>query len=81
MTAKGQTMITSISRICRLTAGFSLLVVGAVLALPGVPGPGIPIMLLGLWLLSRHFTWARRAFEWGKHKLALLQQKRTREFR
>ena len=45
----------------RLIAGFALLIIGGVLALPGVPGPGIPIILLGLLLLSDHFAWARRA--------------------
>lgn len=41
-----------------------MLIVGGLLALPGVPGPGIPLVLLGLLLLSDHFTWARRALAW-----------------
>lgn len=40
----------------RLVAGLALLVIGVVLALPGIPGPGILIILLGLWLLSHHFA-------------------------
>ena len=44
------------------------LLVGAVLALPLVPGPGIPLMLLGLVLLSDHFVWARRCLEWARRK-------------
>jgi hypothetical protein len=54
--------------ILEATAGFLLLLVGAVLAFPGVPGPGIPIMLLGLALLARHFHWARRTLEWARAK-------------
>ena len=52
----------------RVVWGFVLLMVGAVLAIPGVPGPGIPIVLLGLWLLSDRYTWAKRAFDWIKGK-------------
>jgi putative transmembrane protein PGPGW len=40
--------------------GGALLVVGFVLALPLVPGPGILVMLVGLTVLSAEFEWARR---------------------
>ena len=63
----------------RVLCGFVLLLVGTVLALPGVPGPGIPIVLLGLWLLSDRFTWARRAFAWIKERAGRLR--RTRDER
>jgi hypothetical protein len=58
----------------RVIAGFALLIVGGVLALPGVPGPGIPIMLLGLVLLSDHFAWARKALAWLHERTAALRQ-------
>ena len=57
-------------RALRVLVGFVVLIVGGVLALPGVPGPGIPITLLGLWVLSGHFVWARRAWDWVKRKIA-----------
>lgn len=57
-------------KVVRISVGFLLLIVGIVLTLPGVPGPGIAIVLLGLALLSRHFTWAERAIEWVKRKIA-----------
>ncbi len=57
-------------RALKLLAGFALLIVGGVLALPGVPGPGIPILLLGLWVLSDHFAWARRALGWVRQRIA-----------
>ena len=44
------------------------LLAGAILALPLVPGPGIPLMLVGLVLLSSHFTWAKRCLDWAKLK-------------
>ena len=57
-------------KLVRIGAGFLLLIAGAVLALPGVPGPGIALVLLGLALLSRYFAWAERAIHWIKGKVA-----------
>jgi hypothetical protein len=53
----------------RILGGFGLILVGFVLALPFVPGPGIPLMILGLVILGDHFPWARRIVDWGKSKL------------
>lgn len=53
----------------KILSGFALLLIGAILALPLVPGPGIPIMVLGLVILSDHFPWAKRIIDWGKAKL------------
>ncbi len=52
----------------RIWTGFGMLIAGFVLALPFVPGPGIPLMLVGLALLADHFTWARRILDWAKRK-------------
>ncbi len=52
----------------RVASGLGLLVVGGILAVPGIPGPGIPIMIVGLVILSDHFVWARRALEWLKKR-------------
>ena len=59
----------------RLVAGFALLIIGGVLALPGVPGPGIPVILLGLLLLSDRFAWARRALAWLRERTAGVRRK------
>jgi Putative transmembrane protein (PGPGW) len=56
--------------VARIAAGFVLLGAGGILALPLVPGPGIPLVLLGLMLLSSHFAWARNALAWTQHKLS-----------
>jgi hypothetical protein len=53
-----------------LTAGFGLLLIGGLLALPGIPGPGLLLVAVGLWLLSNHFLWARRLLAWGKERFA-----------
>jgi hypothetical protein len=48
----------------KLLTGFALLLIGGLLSIPGVPGPGIPVVVLGLWVLSDHFAWAKRALDW-----------------
>ncbi len=68
-------MMSRMRTILRLTAGFGLLIAGGVLALPGVPGPGIVLILLGLVLLSDHFAWARRALVWTKETVARLRHR------
>ena len=52
----------------RIALGFLALLTGAVLAIPLVPGPGIPLMVLGLVMLSDHFEWAGRSLDWGKRQ-------------
>jgi hypothetical protein len=51
-------------------AGFTLVGVGLIMALPGVPGPGIVVIILGLVILAEHYHWARRLLDWGKSKFS-----------
>jgi hypothetical protein len=51
-----------------VVTGFLLVSVGLILAIPGVPGPGIPIVLLGLVIISSHFSWAKRLLDWARQK-------------
>ncbi|MBM3744559.1 MAG: hypothetical protein FJW34_02035 [Acidobacteria bacterium] len=53
-------------RIFKVISGFLLIVVGLILSIPGVPGPGLVLVVLGLVILSKHFHWAGRILEWGK---------------
>lgn len=62
-------------KLARLVLGFGLLVVGFVLSLPLVPGPGIALMILGLVILSEHVPWARRLLEWAKGKVRVARDK------
>lgn len=61
---------SGLTRALKLVFGFSLLIFGALLSIPGIPGPGIAVILLGLWVLRDHFEWARRAFQWINEKTA-----------
>jgi uncharacterized protein (TIGR02611 family) len=49
--------------------GFLILLAGVVMSGPGVPGPGIAVILIGLGLLALEFDWAERLLEraiiWG----------------
>jgi uncharacterized protein (TIGR02611 family) len=57
-------MLHNTIRASRVVLGIVLLLVGAVLALPLVPGPGVLVMFVGLTLLSAEFEWARRLRDW-----------------
>lgn len=43
--------------------GWTLILAGLVLAIPGVPGPGLLIALVGLLILASEYHWARRLVE------------------
>lgn len=49
--------------ILKVAGGFTLLAAGFVCALPGVPGPGIAMMVGALLILSDHFHWAKRVLD------------------
>ncbi|MGD0016605.1 MAG: PGPGW domain-containing protein [Verrucomicrobiia bacterium] len=47
-------------RVARITAGVVVLLVGLIMAIPGVPGPGLLVMFIGLSILAVDFVWAHR---------------------
>jgi uncharacterized protein (TIGR02611 family) len=47
-------------RATRIVIGLVLIVLGALLSLPLVPGPGLLLVFGGLTVLSSEFEWARR---------------------
>ena len=51
--------------------GVSLLVAGAAMLV--LPGPGIAVILLGLVVLAREFSWARRALDWARQRFVQLK--------
>jgi uncharacterized protein (TIGR02611 family) len=46
--------------------GVALVAAGA--AMMVLPGPGIATVLLGLIVLAKEFSWARRALDWVRHR-------------
>ena len=47
-------------RVCRITAGIVLLVLGLFLSIPLIPGPGFVLIAFSLAILSRDFPWAEK---------------------
>ncbi len=53
-------MLRHTIRASRIVLGLALVILGVVLALPGVPGPGLLVIFVGLTVLGGEFEWARR---------------------
>jgi len=53
-------MLQHTVRATRIVIGSILIVLGIVLSLPLVPGPGLLLVFGGLTVLSSEFEWARR---------------------
>jgi hypothetical protein len=66
-----------------ISIGIVLLVVGVALLI--LPGPGLPLIIVGLTLLGAHFAWARnlkaRAVDLGKQGLGWVKRLRSSLFR
>ncbi len=60
-------MLQHTVRASRIAVGVGLLIVGGILSLPLVPGPGLLVMFGGLTVLSGEFEWARRLRERMRH--------------
>jgi len=58
--------IEQVRRFFKVLAGFTLLLIGAVMLF--TPGPGWLVIFLGLTLLAAEFVWARRLVERMKHE-------------
>jgi uncharacterized protein (TIGR02611 family) len=65
----------TIRKTLRIALGFLVLVAGLIMSVPGVPGPGIAVMILGLVILSDHFQWARRMLDWAKQKAERIRER------
>ena len=53
--------VKQVRRVFLILAGFTLLLLGIVMIF--TPGPGTPVILLGLGLLAAEFVWARRLMD------------------
>ena len=58
--------VEQVRRVFRIIAGFTLLLVGAMMLL--TPGPGWLVIFLGLGLLAAEFVWAERLMNRIKHE-------------
>lgn len=56
----GRVLLRVAKWLANSAGGLVLVVVGVLLALPGVPGPGILLVFAGLALWANEFAWAER---------------------
>jgi len=61
-------LIHHAKRVLRITGGILLLIVGLILMVPGIPGPGFLLILLGLSILAVDYVWAHRLNTYLKDK-------------
>jgi uncharacterized protein (TIGR02611 family) len=70
-------------RIAIVLVGVLIVVVGLALSAPGVPGPGIAVILIGLGFLALEFDWAERLLEraiiWADRAKDRAEQTSTRQ--
>ena len=62
-------------RMGRVVVGTFIVVIGVVLALPLVPGPGLLLVFVGLTVLSEEFAWARQVREWVRAQVGRLRRR------
>jgi uncharacterized protein (TIGR02611 family) len=74
-------LIHHTKRVLRITSGVVLLIVGLVLMVPGVPGPGLLLIFLGLSILAVDYVWAHRLNTYLKDKAGKVVGKVRRRFR
>ncbi|PYT74339.1 MAG: hypothetical protein DMG39_03835 [Acidobacteria bacterium] len=63
--------VAQVRRIFLILTGFTLLILGIIMIF--TPGPGTPVILMGLGLLAAEFVWARRVMERIKRETARLK--------
>jgi len=63
--------VEQVRRIFLILAGFTLLALGIVMIF--TPGPGTPVILMGLGLLAAEFVWARRIMDRIKRETTRLK--------
>jgi uncharacterized protein (TIGR02611 family) len=56
-------------RVVIAVVGTSVVLIGLIMALPGVPGPGIVVIPLGLAILAIEFVWARRLLRYVRRRI------------
>jgi UPF0716 family protein affecting phage T7 exclusion len=61
-------MLPLLKRIARWLVALALIVVGLVLSVPGVPGPGFLVILIGIFVLLPESRWLRKKYAALKHR-------------
>jgi uncharacterized protein (TIGR02611 family) len=72
-----------VHRVAIVVAGIVIVIAGIVMSGPGVPGPGILTIIVGLGFLALEFDWAERWLErviiWGDRAAERAEQTTTKQ--
>ena len=72
-----------VQRVAIVLAGVLIVIAGIVMSGPGVPGPGIFTIIIGLTVLALEFDWAERWLErviiWGDRAAERAEQTTTKQ--
>jgi len=55
-------MFDLVKRVVRWAVALTLIVLGLVLSIPGIPGPGILVILIGVFVLLPESRWLRKKY-------------------
>ncbi len=61
-------MLPLLKRIVRWSVALALIVIGLVLSVPGIPGPGFLVILIGIFVLLPESRWLRKKYTALKHR-------------
>lgn|GEM_PF-5585689 len=67
-------------RFATAVVGFSVLLLGVALLVIPIPGTTVVVIPLGLTILAREFSWARRLRDWSADRLRLVWGSLRRSF-
>jgi tellurite resistance protein TerC len=70
-----QRLIHHGKRVARITSGVIVMIIGVILSVPGVPGPGLVLIFLGLSILAVDFVWAHRLKKKIQHEAGKVVRK------
>jgi hypothetical protein len=72
-----------LKRVARWVAAVALILIGLVLSIPGIPGPGILVILLGVFVLLPESRWLRKRYVRLKRRyprlFSVIEERRRRQ--
>jgi len=68
-------MLRLVKRVVRWAIALVLIVLGLVLSLPGIPGPGLLIAVVGVFVLMPESRWLRKKYIALEHRYPRLFQR------
>jgi uncharacterized protein (TIGR02611 family) len=67
--------VTRVARLVAVTTAGVALVIAGIIMMP-LPGPGLLVVIAGLWVLSLEYDWARKLRDEARERVRLLREYR-----